>query len=70
MNDYLTTTEAATLAHVSQNYIRRLAKDGRLASKRIGQTILVKRADVLLYRAQADKYNASKGKYKATETTK
>ena len=70
MNGYLTTTEAGQLINVSPAYIRRLAHSGRLTSKRVGQTIIVSKTSVLKYRKEADAYNKTKGKYKATETTK
>ena len=70
MDGYITTREAGELANVSQNYIRKLAKDDRLIYRRIGSIIMIRKTSVLKYRKEADKYNASKGRYKTTEPTK
>ena len=70
MDDFLTTVEASALIGVSPEYIRRLASKGRIKSKKLLSTVLIERKSLLRYRADADKYNASKGKYKQTEATK
>jgi excisionase family DNA binding protein len=45
--DYLTCTNAAQVAGVSRQYMRRLAKDGRVRSVVIDGLLFVLRADAL-----------------------
>ena len=46
-NDYVTCTNAAQLAGVSRQYMRRLALDGRVRSVVIDGLLFVHRADAL-----------------------
>jgi hypothetical protein len=46
-DDYVTCTNAATLAGVSRQYMRRLALDGRVRSVVIDGLLFVYRADAL-----------------------
>jgi hypothetical protein len=52
--DYLTCTNAARLAGVSRQYMRRLAKDGRVRSVVIDGLLFVHRADAEALKVSPD----------------
>ena len=49
MTFYLTTAEAAELAGVTQDAIRRAIREGRLAAHQRGPVYMIKRRDLLRY---------------------
>lgn len=49
---YCTVAEACAIAGVSDGYMRRLLRDGKIAGQKIGTTYLVLRSSVLAFRRQ------------------
>jgi excisionase family DNA binding protein len=62
MDSYISTSEAAKLAGLSQPYIRDLCANGRIASSKFGQTLMIERASLLAHIASVKQWRKERRK--------
>ena len=60
VNEWLNTSEGAELTGFSVDYVRRLARAGRIEARKVGRDWLIERASLLAFKAQMDRLGAQK----------
>ena len=60
LEDWLTIAEAVQLGPYREQYLRRLAREGRLKIRRVGRMFLIERQDFLDYRARMSEMGTAK----------
>jgi excisionase family DNA binding protein len=53
MEEWITTAEAATLTGYTEEHVRRLARDGTIATKKWGRTWMIDKSSLMVYRTEA-----------------
>jgi len=60
LSGWITTDVAVTLTGYSVGHIRRLAREGRIGTRRVGRDWLVSREDLLAHKARMDALGTDK----------
>lgn len=68
MDGYLTTTQAAQLANIGAEYVRLLARQGRIASQKFGHMLMIDKASLQAHVDRSNQWRADRAtKHKATK---
>ena len=70
MDGYITTKEAAQVASLTTEYIRHLARLGRIQAQHFGQTLMINRASLTQYLAKAKTWREKRKEGNLPITTK